>query len=202
MREKNRKRRKGSTGGKTRIMMELIIHTISVPENPTYYIFSHHDFHSTHSGDFTHLLLLNAFIAVVFSSSHHLLPPLLLSALIPNLSSLLPFPSLLFHLPSCSLRVRHRRLLPLLHLHLLCLARGHSRPADQVQHVRQRHRQVGVYAPPRSRPEGADSALCSATGPWSRSHHEEPGGTDAAGLGNGRKAFLRNVSQYSSSFLL
>ncbi len=130
-----------------------------------------------------------------------LLPPLLLPALISNLSSLLPFTSLLFHLLSCSLHVRHHRLLPLLHLDLLCLARGHSRPAHQVQYVRQRHRQVGVYAPPRSGPEGADSALRSAIGPWSRSHHEEPGGTDAAGLGNGRKDFLGNVSQYSLSFL-
>lgn len=69
------------------------------------------------------------------------------------------------------------------------LARGHRRPADQVQHVRQRHGQVGVHAPPRSGPEGADSAVRSAAGPWSRSHHEEPGGTDAAGLGNGAKGF-------------
>lgn len=35
MREKNRKRQKGRTGGNTGIMTELIIHTISVPENPT-----------------------------------------------------------------------------------------------------------------------------------------------------------------------
>lgn len=71
-----------------------------------------------------------------------------------------------------------------------CLARGHSRPADQVQHVRQRHGQVGVHSPPRSGPEGEDSALRAAIGPRSRSHHEEPGGTDAAGLGDGTRVFL------------
>lgn len=69
-------------------------------------------------------------------------------------------------------------------------ARGHRRPADQVQHVRQRHRQVGVHTPPRGGPEGADPALRSAAGPRSRSHHEEPGGSDAAGPGHGVKGFL------------
>lgn len=79
--------------------------------------------------------------------------------------------------------VGHRLLtLPLPHL---CVARGHSRPANQVQHVRQRHRQVGVYSAPRSGPEGEDPALRSAAGPWSRSHDEEPGGADASGPGDG-----------------
>lgn len=85
---------------------------------------------------------------------------------------------------------------------LLCLARRHSCPAYQVQHMCQCHRQVGFYSPPWSSAEGADSALCSAIGPWSRSHYEEPGGTDAAGFGNGTKGFLKDLSSHPHLFIL
>lgn len=68
---------------------------------------------------------------------------------------------------------------------LLRLARGHRCPAHQVQHLCERHRQVGFHAPPRSGAERPHPALCPAAGPRSRSHHKEPGGTDSARPGHG-----------------
>lgn len=76
-------------------------------------------------------------------------------------------------------------LLPLISASLPPPARRHRRPADQVQHLRQRHRQVGVHAAARGGSEGPHAALRPAAGPRRRPHHEEPGGTDAARPGNG-----------------
>lgn len=94
----------------TNIMMELIIHTGSVPESPTYYIFSDHNFSISQSAGFTFSLLwICLYCLRLFASSFF----------IPNLFPLHSFTSLLFNLLSRSLCACHHHLLPLPHLYLL-----------------------------------------------------------------------------------
>lgn len=62
---------------------------------------------------------------------------------------------------------------------------GHCSPADQIQHVCKRHRQMGLHTSPRGGPERPHAALRSPAGPWSWPHHEEPRGPDGSGPGHG-----------------
>lgn len=64
-------------------------------------------------------------------------------------------------------------------------ARGYRSPADQIQHLCKRHRQMGFHASPRGGAERPNAALRSAAGPRSRPHHEEPRGPDRSGPGHG-----------------
>lgn len=91
---RNRKKRKGRTM-KTRVMMELIIHIISVPENTTYQ-FSRIIIFIALIHQTSHICFVKCFYCFcLFSSSHHLLSSPLLSALISYLFSVLIYIALL-----------------------------------------------------------------------------------------------------------